>query len=82
MKLSNVLITNRSILSGSTLTVFSLLLLLSPFISPVQINQAGAAVDIDTSGNGRAAAFDGEKGFATEGDSFCNIVDDIAGGKF
>jgi hypothetical protein len=81
MKLSNVLITNKSILSGSTLTVFSLLLL-SPFISPVQINQAGAAVDIDTSGNDRAAAFDGEKGIATEGDSFCNIVDDIAGGKF
>jgi 5-hydroxyisourate hydrolase-like protein (transthyretin family) len=68
MKLSNVLITNRSILSGSTLIVFSLLLLMSPFIY--------------TSGNGRAAAFDGEKGIATEGDSFCNIVDDIAEGKF
>jgi hypothetical protein len=53
------LITNRSILSGSTLTVFSLLILMSPFIY--------------TSGNGRAAAFDGEKGIATEGDSFCNI---------
>jgi hypothetical protein len=55
---------------------------LSPSISPVQINQAGVAVDIDTSGNGRAAAFDGEKGITTEVDSFCNIVDDIAGGKF
>jgi hypothetical protein len=41
-----------------------------------------AAVDIDTSGDGRAAAFDGEEGIATEGDSFCSITDDIAGGKF
>ncbi|MGH9963337.1 MAG: hypothetical protein ACRD5E_00725, partial [Nitrososphaeraceae archaeon] len=43
---------------------------------------AMAAVDIDTSGDGRAAAFDGQEGIATEGDSFCNITDDIAGGKF
>ncbi len=28
------------------------------------------------------AAFDGEEGIATEGDSFCSITDDIAGGKF
>ncbi|MGI0044543.1 MAG: hypothetical protein ACRD47_12620 [Nitrososphaeraceae archaeon] len=41
-----------------------------------------AAVDIDTSGDGRAAAFDGQEGIATEGDSFCNITDDIAGGRF
>ena len=27
-------------------------------------------------------AFDGEEGIATEGDSFCSITDDIAGGKF
>jgi hypothetical protein len=41
-----------------------------------------AAVDIDTSGEGRAAAYDGEEGIATEGDSFCSITNDIAGGKF
>ena len=41
-----------------------------------------AAVDIDTSGDGRAAAFDGEEGIATDGDSFCSITNDIAGGKF
>jgi hypothetical protein len=39
-------------------------------------------VDIDTSGEGRAAAFDGEEGIATDGDSFCSITNDIAGGKF
>jgi hypothetical protein len=62
-----------------TLTGFSLLLLLSFFILPLNIN---AAVDIDTSGNGRAAAFDGEDGIATNGDSFCSITNDIAGGRF
>ncbi|MGH9975348.1 MAG: hypothetical protein ACRD8Z_05865 [Nitrososphaeraceae archaeon] len=46
---------------------------------PVNVN---AAVDVDTSGDGSAAAFDGEEGIATEGDSFCSITNDIAGGKF
>ena len=41
-----------------------------------------AAVDIDTSGDGRRAAYDGEEGIATNGDSFCSITNDIAGGKF
>ena len=41
-----------------------------------------AAVDIDTSGDGRAAAFDDEEGIATDGDSFCSITNDIARGKF
>ena len=41
-----------------------------------------AAIDIDTSGDGRAAAYDGEEGIATDGDSFCSITNDIAGGKF
>ncbi|MGA7369656.1 MAG: hypothetical protein WBX01_11050 [Nitrososphaeraceae archaeon] len=41
-----------------------------------------AAVDVDTSGNGKAAAYDGEEGIATDGDSFCSITNDIAGGKF
>jgi hypothetical protein len=56
-----------------------LLLLLSFMVLPLDVN---AAVDIDTSGDGRAAAFDGEEGIATEGDSFCSITNDIAGGKF
>jgi hypothetical protein len=42
----------------------------------------GAAVDIDVSGDGRAAAFDGKNSIATEGDNFCSITDDIAGGMF
>jgi hypothetical protein len=62
-----------------TLTGFSLLLLLSFLSLPLSVN---AAVDIDTSGGGRAAAFDGEEGIATNGDSFCSITNDIAGGKF
>ena len=65
--------------AGCTLISFSLLLLLSFLVLPLNVN---AAVDIDTSGDGRAAAFDGEEGIATEGDSFCSITDDIAGGKF
>jgi hypothetical protein len=64
--------------AGCTLIGFSLLLL-SFLVLPLNVN---AAVDIDTSGDGRAAAFDGEEGIATEGDSFCNITDDIAGGRF
>src|ERR671919_2848822 len=65
--------------TGCTLIGFSLLLLLSFMVLPLDVN---AAVDIDTSGDGRAAAFDGEEGIATEGDSFCSITSDIAGGKF
>jgi hypothetical protein len=64
--------------TGCTLVGFSLLLL-SFMVLPLNVS---AAVDIDTSGDGRAAAFDGEEGIATEGDSFCSITDDIAGGKF
>jgi hypothetical protein len=62
-----------------TLIGFSLLLLLSFLVLPLKVN---AAVDIDTSGEGRAAAFDGEEGIETEGDNFCSITDDIVGGKF
>ena len=65
--------------TGCTLIGFSLLLLISFFVLPVNVN---AAVDVDTSGDGSAAAFDGEEGIATEGDSFCSITNDIAGGKF
>lgn len=62
-----------------TLIGFSLLLLTSFLVLPLNVN---AVVDIDTSGDGKAAAFDGEEGIATEGDSFCSITNDIAGGKF
>jgi hypothetical protein len=62
-----------------TLISFTLLLLTSFLVLPLNVN---AAVDIDTSGDGKAAAFDGEEGIATEGDSFCNITNDIVGGKF
>src|ERR687897_3612668 len=65
--------------TSCTLIGFSLLLLLSFMVLPLN---ASAAVDIDTSGDGRAAAFDGEEGIATDGDSYCSITDDIAGGKF
>jgi hypothetical protein len=72
-------LTMNNLPTGCTLIGFSLLLLLSFLVLPLNVN---AAVDIDTSGDGRAAAFDGEEGIATEGDSFCNITNDIAGGKF
>ena len=62
-----------------TLIGFTLLLLTSFLVLPLNVN---AAVDIDTSGDGKAAAFDGEEGIATDGDSFCSITNDIAGGKF
>ena len=65
--------------TSCTLIGFSLLLLISFFVLPVNVN---AAVDIDTSGDGRAAAYDGEEGIATDGDSFCSITNDIAGGRF
>ena len=65
--------------TSCTLIGFSLLLLLSFLVLPLKVN---AAVDIDTSAEGRAAAFDGEEEIATKGDSFCSITDDIAGGKF
>lgn len=48
----------------------------------LQLTSLSAAVDIDTSGDGSAAAYDGEEGIATDGDSFCSITNDMAGGKF
>ena len=67
-----------------TIPSFSLLLLVSFLsLSLVSTQSAAiAAVDIDTSGDGRVAAYDGEEGIATNGDSFCSITNDIAGGKF
>jgi hypothetical protein len=51
-------------------------------VPSIQTNNLIAAVDVDTEGDGRAAAFDGEESIATDGDSFCGITNDIAGGKF
>ena len=49
---------------------------------PTIIQTARADVDIDTSGNGKAAAFDGKNSISSDGKGFCNTVDNIAGGKF
>jgi hypothetical protein len=73
---------NTSNILACLLMGFSLLLLSFLAVSSIQTNYAIAAVDIDTSGDGRAAAYDGEEGIATDGDSFCSITNDIAGGKF
>jgi hypothetical protein len=61
----------------------SLLLLFSFFSLPLLFPHfVTAAVDIDTSGDGKAAASDGKESIATDGDSFCSITNDMAGGKF
>ena len=78
MKINKIKTLNR-LSTDCTLISFSLLLLMSFLVLPLNVN---AAVDVDTSGDGSAAAFDGEEGIATEGDSFCSITNDIAGGKF
>src|SRR6478752_9073756 len=49
---------------------------------PNIVQTAKADVDIDTSGNGKAAAFDGKNSISSDGKGFCNTVDNIAGGKF
>ncbi len=69
---------------GALVILISLLTMsLSVFSgADLQSMVVNAAVDIDTSGDGRAAAFDGEEGIATNGDSFCSITNDIAEGKF
>jgi hypothetical protein len=81
--MSNLSASYRNIVSNSMLTGVSMVLLLSFLsMSSIQTNNLIAAVDIDTEGDGRAAAFDGEESIATDDDSFCSITDDIAGGKF
>ena len=81
--MSNLSASCRNRVSNSMLTGFSMLLLLSFLsMSSIQTNNLIAAVDVDTEGDGRAAAFDGEESIATDGDSFCSVTDDIAGGKF
>jgi hypothetical protein len=80
---NNQAINYRNIFCNYTIPSFSLLLvLLFLSLSLIVTQSTSAAVDIDTSGDGRAAAFDGEEGIGTDGNSFCSITDDIAGGKF
>ena len=80
LAIENVFNTNK--IPVYSLVGISLLLLSFLAVSSIQTNNAFAAVDVDTSGDGRAAAYDGEEGIATDGDSFCSITNDIAGGKF
>jgi hypothetical protein len=80
---NNQAINYRNIFCNYTIPSFSLLLvLLFLSLSLIVTQSTRAAVDIDTSGDGRAAAFDGEEGISTDGNSFCSTTDDIAGGKF
>ena len=37
-------------------------------------------MNIDTSGNGKAAAFDSKNSISSDGKGFCNTVDNIAAG--
>ena len=67
--------------SSYVMTGFILLLSFLSISSILIQSAATAAVDINTSEDGSAAAYDGE-GIATNGDSFCSIANDIAGGKF
>jgi hypothetical protein len=69
---------------GATILMISLFTISISMFSGAGLQSiaVSAAVDIDTSGDGRAAAYDGEEGIATDGDSFCSITNDIAGGKF
>jgi hypothetical protein len=76
---------NKRVKGGSIICAFAALIFISlalPLDSGVILPNLRAAVDIDTSGDGSAAAFDGEESIATDGDSFCSITNDIEGGKF
>lgn len=53
-----------------------------PLGTGIILSNLNAAVDIDASGSGSAAAFDGKEGIATDGDSFCSVADGIADSKF
>jgi hypothetical protein len=72
-----------SIICALVITISLVTISISVFSgADLQSTAVSAAVDIDTSGDGKAAAYDGEEGIATDGDSFCSITNDIAGGKF
>ena len=73
---SSTLLSNQLLLP----TFSSSLPLLS--FSPTIVQTAKADVNIDTSGNGKAVAFDGKNSISSDGKGFCNTVDNIAGGKF
>ena len=72
---SAMLLSNHPVLPGVSSSLSSPLL-------PSIVQTARADVDIDTSGNGKAAAFDGKNSISSDGKGFCNTVDNIAGGKF
>ena len=67
--------------SKTTASLFSSSSSLPSFLSNI-VQTAKADVDIDTSGNGKAAAFDGKNSISSDGKGFCNTVDNIAGGRF
>ena len=73
---SSALLSNYSVLPAVPLSSSPLSAL------PTIVQTARADVDIDTSGNGKAAAFDGKNSISSDGKGFCNTVDNIAGGKF
>lgn len=76
-------ITRRPITSALLIVTSLLVVSLSLTLGAnPQLMNLRAAVDIDVSGDGRAAASDGEESIATDGDSFCSITDNIAGGMF
>ena len=74
---SSMLLANYSVLPTIQLSSS-----LSSPVVPTIVQTARADVDIDTSGNGKAAAFDGKNSISSDGKGFCNTVDNIAGGKF
>ena len=78
------LIAVLTVTSSSMLLNHSVLPTVSSLLSflPTIVQTARADVDIDTSGNGKAAAFDGKNSISSDGKGFCNTVDNIAGGKF
>ena len=73
----SMLLTNYSVLP----TIHLSSSLSSPFL-PNIVQTAKADVDIDTSGNGKAAAFDGKNSISSDGKGFCNAVDNMARGRF
>ena len=73
LAIENVFNTNK--IPVYSLVGISLLLLSFLAVSSIQTNNTFAAVDVDTSGDGSAAAaYDGEEGIATDGDSFLVLL--------
>jgi 5-hydroxyisourate hydrolase-like protein (transthyretin family) len=84
------MVTNRSrinrgwLFPGFLITLLLVVAFPSTLVSIGEgLPEALAEVDIDTSGKGRAFASDGETSISSsQGDTFCGIVDEIAGGRF